>query len=93
MKGLNDAKLITQGLLTNYDKKDDGDLSDRSMAASSRSGLAKQDMFGMEETKKYEGNPVKGKKYLFFTLFMVLVLSIIVIQNSQSMSVEEIAQR
>ena len=93
MKGLNDAKLITQGLLTNYDNKEDDGLSERSMAASARSGLAKQDMFGMEEAKRYEGNPVKGKKYLFFTLFMVLVLSIIVIQNSQTMSVDEIARR
>ena len=40
-------------------------------------------MFGNNEVKKYNANPVKGKRYLLFTIIMVIFLSVLVIKNAR----------
>ena len=49
-------------------------------------------MFGNPEVKKHKPNPVKGKRYLAFTLIMVVILSITVIFNSKNTTLESIAR-
>lgn len=56
-----------------------------------RSNIAVQDMFGNQEVEKYNANPVKGKKYLAFTILMVIILSVVVIRNAHSTSLASIA--
>ena len=67
-------------------------MSDLSVGSTMRSNIAVQDMFGNPEVEKYKANPVKGKKYLAFTIFMVIVLSIVVINNSNRISLDDIAK-
>jgi hypothetical protein len=56
-----------------------------------RSTIAVQDMFGNPEVEKYNANPVKGKKYLAFTILMVIILSVVVINNAHTTSIADIA--
>lgn len=57
-----------------------------------RSTIAVQDMFGNQEVQKYNPNPVKGKRYLLFTVLMVIILSVVVIRNAHSTSLADIAK-
>ena len=45
-------------------------------------------MFGNHEVQKHNANPVKGKKYLAFTILMVIILSIVVINNAKNTSLD-----
>ena len=49
-------------------------------------------MFGSTETEKF-GEPVKGKRYLYFTLVMIILLSLSVIYNTDAELLEEIANQ
>ena len=39
------------------------------------------DLIGAEEVEK-KGDPVKGRRYLFFNVFMIIILSIWVVANT-----------
>ena len=49
-------------------------------------------MFGNQEVTKYNPNPAKGRRYLLFTILMVIILSIIVIRNAHTTSLADIAK-
>ena len=72
--------------ISNYKSKLlDGDSdyqrSDDSSVASTVAGnLAMQDMFGNDEVS-LKAKPLKGRKYLFYTIFMTVFLSIMVLYN------------
>jgi len=81
----------TQKLLDGYENKSDGNVSDQSFSSNMRSTIAVQDMFGNPEVEKYNPNPVKGKKYLAFTIIMVIFLSVLVIMNPHGQSLQDMA--
>ena len=68
----------TQRLLEGYDNKSD-DMQSENSDNTVRSQIAVQDMFGNNEVETFNSNPVKGKRYLWFTVLMVLILSFVVI--------------
>lgn len=72
----------TQKLLDGYDNKSEAGMSENSNGSTMRSNIAVQDMFGNEEVTKFSSNPKKGKKYLIFTIFMVVVLSFVVVNSA-----------
>lgn len=83
----------TQKLLEGYENKSEANNSEASNETTLRSSIAVQDMFGAEEVARYNKNPVKGKRYLIFTVFMVIILSGVVIYNSKNTTLEEIANQ
>ena len=68
------------------DDDDYGSVTDSTMSAR----LAVQDMFGNTEVQT-KGDPVKGRRYLFFTIVMVLLLSFIVVMNTDENTLNDIA--
>ena len=68
-------------MLDGYDEKEDDNQSDTSRTTVGNSNLAMQDMFGNNEVETYNPNPVKGRRYLCFTIFMVIILSFMVVEN------------
>lgn len=80
----------TQKLLDGYENKSDANGSEQSVGSTMRSTIAVQDMFGNQEVAKFNPNPVKGKKYLAFTVLMVIILSFVVIKNAHTTSLSQI---
>ena len=64
------------------------------MASSVMTRQGAQDMFGRDtDVEDKGGDPVKGRRYLIFTVLMVIILSVMVITNSGgSKSLQEIAE-
>ena len=83
----------TAKLMDGQDKKSQGDMSDTSMASSVMTRQGAQDMFGRDtDVEDKGGDPVKGRRYLIFTVLMVVILSVMVITNSGgSKSLQDIA--
>ena len=81
--------------LLNADEKDsDNDYkSETSMATSTIGDMDYNDLFGNPEVMTRSGAPVKGRKYLFFTVVMCIVLSIMVVLNSGSDEFAEAAEQ
>ena len=74
----------TQKLLEGYENRSDDNMSETSQATAGQSNIAIQDMFGNNEVETKNPNPVRGKKYLIFTIFMVIVLSFMVVRNDST---------
>ena len=72
----------TQRLLDGYDKGSDLNESMNS-DDTMKSHIAVQEMFGNAEVSTHSGTPVKGRRYLFFTVLMVIILSIVVVMDAR----------
>ncbi len=83
----------TQKLLEGYENKSEANGSDQSIESTMRSTVAVQDMFGNPEVQKHNPNPIKGKKYLAFTIIMVIILSFVVINNAKITSIDNIIKQ
>ena len=72
-------------LLQGDDKESDNDYkSETSLATSLGGDVDYNDLFGNTDVAVKSGAPVKGRKYLLFTVVMCIVLSIMVVLNSSS---------
>lgn len=72
----------TQRLLDGYDKGSDLNESMNS-DDTMKSHIAVQEMFGNAEVSTHSGTPVRGRRYLFFTVLMVIILSIVVVMDAR----------
>ena len=79
MQKLDQLTSYTQKLLDGYEEESDGNLSDTSNTTAGHSQVAAQDMFGNNEVERHNANPKKGRRYLCFTIIMVIVLSWMVV--------------
>ena len=70
-------------LLSGDEKDSDNDYKSETTFTTSAAGEVDiNDLFGNSEVKVRQGAPVKGRKYLFFTIVMCIVLSVMVVLNS-----------
>ena len=72
------------------DNQNEDVMSNSSLASSIGGNHANQDLFGNEEIER-KGKPVKGKRYLLYTIFMTIFLSVLVIINVKNTSLQDIA--
>ena len=79
--------------LSGDDNYRSGDSLDSSASKSANYNLDIDDMFGNAEVMKKSADPVRGKRYLFFTLIMIIVLSFHVIINTNSQSIKHMAEQ
>ena len=82
---------MTQKLLEGYGDNDDDRKSDATNETGKASRMAKTDMFADRDIETYSSNPVRGRKYLAFTILMVILLSIKVWYNAKNTTLEELA--
>ena len=81
-------------LLNADEKESDNDYkSETSLATSLGGEVDYNDLFGNADVALKSGAPVKGRKYLFFTVIMCIVLSIMVCLNSSAEDFEKAAQK
>ena len=79
-------------LLSGDDKESDNDYkSETSLATSFGGDVDYNDLFGNADVATKSGAPVKGRKYLLFTIVMCVVLSIMVVLNSSQADLEKAA--
>ena len=72
-------------LLQGDEKESDNDYkSETSLATSLGGEVDYNDLFGNADVALKSGAPVKGRKYLFFTVIMCIFLSVMVCLNSSS---------
>ena len=72
-------------LLNGDDNQSDNDYrSETSLATSYPGEIDYNDLFGNADVAVKSGAPVKGRKYLLFTIVMCIVLSIMVVMNSSA---------
>ena len=80
-------------LLSGDEKDSDNDYkSETSMATSTIGDMDYNDLFGNPEVMTKSGAPVKGRKYLIFTIVMCIVLSIMVVLNSGAETLTKAAE-
>ena len=80
-------------LLSGEEKEDDKDFKSETSLASSLGGdVNYNDLFGNADVALRSGAPVKGRKYLIFTVIMCIVLSIMVVFNSSAEDFKKAAQ-
>ena len=79
-------------LLSGDDKESDNDYkSETSLATSLGQDVNYNDLFGNADVATKSGAPVKGRKYLLFTLVMCIVLSVMVVMNSSTEDLKKAA--
>ena len=79
-------------LLSGEEKEDDDFKSETSLATSLGGDVNYNDLFGNADVALRSGAPVKGRKYLFFTVIMCIILSIMVVLNSSAEDFQKAAQ-
>ena len=77
----------SQKLFSADGKDDDDDF--KSDATSTNDPIDFNDMMGNPEVRTKSGPPSKGRSYLFFTIVMTIILSILVIQASMKTDTPE----
>ena len=81
-------------LLSGDDKESDNDYkSETSLATSFNGEVDYNDLFGNADVALKSGAPVKGRKYLLFTIVMCIFLSIMVVLNSSAEDLEKAAKQ
>ena len=80
-------------LLSGDDKESDNDYkSETSLATSFGGEVDYNDLFGNADVMTKSGVPVKGRKYLLFTIIMCIVLSVMVVLNSSEADLQKAAE-
>ena len=59
------------------------------MTSSMPGDMDYNDLFGNTETAYKTGDPSKGRKYLIFTIFMCIALSVFVVMNSSEENLQK----
>ena len=79
-------------LLSGDEKESDNDYkSETSLATSFGGEVDYNDLFGNQDVATKSGAPVKGRKYLLFTIVMCIVLSVMVVLNSSAADLQRAA--
>ena len=81
-------------LLNGEEKESDNDYKSETTIATSFGGeIDYNDLFGNSDVALKTGAPVKGRKYLLFTIVMCIVLSVMVCLNSSAAELQRQADK